>query len=483
MSQVENRYKSVVSGLKWLTLASIGGRIITFGMGIILARYYLTPAQFGLVNMAAISVMAFDLIRDFGLVEALLKREQLNDEAADTAFWLLTVFASMAAAVVIILAPHIAQVFHEPALASYLYVMCLSLVTNGLAAVPLALLQKQDRWKAYASADAVFAIAGSATVLLLAIMGAREWSLVIGIVLKGIIQTSYAWWLIKWHPKLKFSVKTAKEMLGFGKWVTAVRFPDLFMYFADNAYLGRYAGKQNLGYYSQPYNWIQQPLTLFVSQVGKALYPNLAKSHDDLERRDLFLKSYQLLCWLVVPLYAFLGCHAQLFVDVIYGPKWAPSGKILVWLCAAATVRALTADGLQGYFWASNRGKQYAWPIWVSILFIFGAMVYSQGKWDGRQIAMLFTAGISLRGIINLMLLSTKSVKLTGATVQKLMVAFWPCALLAWSCHYLVTLYIANMTLQLISSMMLYGAGILLLYVGITKKLVKLSVSRQDTNS
>ncbi len=469
MSQVEKRYKSVVSGLKWLTLASIGGRIITFGMGIILARYYLSPAQFGLVNMAAISVMAFDLLRDFGLVEALLKREQSHDDASDTAFWLLTVFAAVAAIVVIILAPYVASVFHEPTLAGYLYVMCLSLITNGLAAVPLALLQKQDRWKAYASADAVFSIAGSAVILFLAVMGAREWSLVVGMLLKGIIQTLYAWWLVKWKPKLKFSWIQAKEMLSFGKWVTAVRFPDFFMYFADNAYLGRYAGKQNLGYYSQPYNWIQQPLNLFVSQIGKALYPNLAKSHDDLERRDLFLKSYRLLCWLVVPLYAFLGFHAQLFVDVIYGPKWAPSGQILMWLCAAATVRALTADGLQGYFWASNRGKQYAWPIWLSILFIFGAMVYSQGKWDGRQIAMLFTAGISLRGIINMTLLSTKSIKLSASTLKVLLSTLWPCVVFAWGCHYLATNYIGSLAIQLVTSCLVYGVGMSLIYTRLSK--------------
>lgn len=461
MSQGETRYQSVKSGLKWLTLASIGGRIATFGMGIILARYYLTPSQFGLVNMAAISIMALDLIRDFGIIEALLKREKLDDDAINTAFWLLITFATIACIAVIALAPTIATLFHEPSLTAFLRVMCLSLLTSGLASVPLALLQRQDRWKNYASADFVFAIAGSVTTLLLALLGAREWSLVIGTVLKGVIQASYAWWLLRWHPRMSFSVSAAKEMLAFGKWVTAVRFPDFFMYFADNAYLGRYAGKQNLGYYSQPYNWIQQPLNLFVIQVGKALYPNLAKSHDDLERRDLFLRSYRVLCWLVVPTYVFLGFHAQLFVDVVYGSKWAPSGAILVWLCAAATVRALTADGLQGYFWASNRGKQYAWPLWLAIAFIFGSMLYSQGHWDGRQIAMLFTAAMSLRGFINIALLSTQAAPLTMEALSVAWSALWPCILVAYVCSHVTSAYIHQPAWRLVSSMALFGCSIL----------------------
>ncbi|MHB1460575.1 MAG: lipopolysaccharide biosynthesis protein [Armatimonadota bacterium] len=479
MTRGDTRFKSVKSGLKWLSLASIVGRIFTFGMGIVLARYYLTPAQFGIVNMAAIGIMAIDLVRDFGLVEALLKREPLDDKSIHTAMWLLTGFAAIACALMMVMAPWIATAFREPSLALYLRVMCLSLLLSGLSATPLALLQRQDRWKEYATSDFIITIVNSGSTLLFAVLGAGAWSLIYGMLAKGIIQIIYTWTVVKWKPRWIFDIKAAKEMLGFGKWVTAVRFPDFFMYVADNAYLGRYAGKQNLGYYSQPYNWISQPLNLFVLQVGKALYPNLAKSQSDIERRDLFLRSYRILCWLVIPVYVYVGIHAQLIVDVVFGSKWTQSGPIFAWLCVAAMVRALTADGVQGYFWACGRGKYYAWPQWVAIVFLIVCMVWSRGRWDGRQIAILFTAGISLRGIINIWLLSTKPVKLSRSALGVILQTLWPCVLLAWGCHYLSTHHITSMTLQLITSSLIYGAGILAMYIHSSNRM-KLSATRQD---
>ena len=472
MSQGESQYSTVKSGLTWLVMGSISSRIITFGMGIILARHYLNPSQFGLVNMCAISIMALDLVRDFGIVEALLKREKLNDDSVNTAFWLMTLFAALACMVIMISAPAVASLFHEPSMTAYLRVMCFSLLISGLTAVPLALLQRHDRWQEYASTDFIVSVAGSFITLVLAVFGAREWSLVIGSVLKGVVQAIYVWVLLKWNPKMRFSIPIAKELLAFGKWITAVRFPDFFMYFSDNAYLGRYAGKQNLGYYSQPYNWIQQPLNLFILQVAKVLYPNLAKSIDDTERCELFVKSYRLLCFLVIPTYVFLGFHAQLFVDVVYGPKWAPSGAILMWLCAAATVRALTADGLQGYFWASTRGKQYAWPLWVAVTFIFGAMIYSRGTWDGKQIAMLFTAGMSIRGTINLFLLSTPTTPLSYRIIKVIWSILWPCILIVYTSLHMATTYIPNQTLQLLTSMLCCAVIALVSFVVYRKRIV-----------
>ena len=461
MSHNDSRFKSVKSGFKWLSLASVTGRVVTFGMGICLARFYLSPSQFGLVNMAAICITAVDLIRDVGLVEALLKRDPLDDDSICTAFWLLLGFALTATLLVSVTAPLLAGAFHEPILTPYLRLLSISLILSSITAVPLALLQKSNRWKEYALSDFMVSVVASGSTLTYAICGAGAWSIILGTLTKGFVQIAYTWTVVKWRLRIQFSKQTAKQLLSFGKWITAVRFPDFFLYVTDNIYLGLYAGKQNLGYYSQPYNWISQPMNLFVFQVGKALYPNLASNQSDIERRDLFLKSYRVLCWLVIPLYVYMGVHAQLIVDVVFGPKWHKSGPILAWLCIAAISRALTADGVQGYFWACNRGKSYVWPQWIAIAFLFACMAWSRGTLNGKQIAILFTIGISIRGIINIIMLNTATAPATVRIMRCIVTALIPSVLLSLMSFYISKHISSCDCLQLLISLMTYSITIL----------------------
>ena len=202
-------------------------------------------------------------------------------------------------------------------------------------------------------------------------------------------------------------------------------------------------------------------MNLFVFQVGKALYPNLASTQSDTERRDLFLKSYQVLCWLVIPLYVYMCVHAQLIVDVVFGPKWHKSGPILAWLCITAISRALTADGVQGYFWACNRGKSYVWPQWVAITFLFACMAWSRGAWDGRQIAILFTLGICIRGVLNIILLNTATAPATVRIIRCIVTALIPSVLLSLMSFHISKHISSSNCLQLLISLMTYSITIL----------------------
>src|ERR1700678_2299808 len=171
--------KALVGGFAWTAGVKWCGQIISWIISIVVARL-LTPADFGLVGMAAIYLGLITLFSEFGVGTAIITLRDLGDETLaelHTASLMLGVLAFLLSCA---LATPLGLFFHEPRLPLVLIVTSTGFILLGYRTVPFSLLQKEMKFKLLAFLDGFQLLSQAITTGTLAVLGFKFWSLVLG---------------------------------------------------------------------------------------------------------------------------------------------------------------------------------------------------------------------------------------------------------------------------------------------------------------
>ncbi len=83
--------EKAVKGISWNLIEKFGGNMMSFVLGIILARL-LTPADYGLIGMITVFFAVASVIINGGFGEAYVQKKQVTDNDANTVFFTNLVF-------------------------------------------------------------------------------------------------------------------------------------------------------------------------------------------------------------------------------------------------------------------------------------------------------------------------------------------------------------------------------------------------------
>ena len=106
-----------------------------------------------------------------------------------------------------------------PELEDVVKVLSILLVVQGLTIVPLAVFQREMRFKALAIRETAAVIVGGALGLTLALRGAGVWALVAQQLGFAGTQLVLLWAMSAWRPGLNFSRGHARDLVGFSSGV------------------------------------------------------------------------------------------------------------------------------------------------------------------------------------------------------------------------------------------------------------------------
>ena len=137
------------SSLKWTFLMTWGDRAFGLVFTFLLAAI-LGPRDFGIVALALIYIALVQLLNEGGIQTAIVQREKLEGEHLDSAFWMNLALCLVLAAISFLLAGWWARVNDVPELEDVVKVLSILLVVQGLTIVPLAIFQREMRFKALA---------------------------------------------------------------------------------------------------------------------------------------------------------------------------------------------------------------------------------------------------------------------------------------------------------------------------------------------
>nr|QNO41761.1 lipid II flippase MurJ [Methanosarcinales archaeon ANME-2c ERB4]QNO42739.1 lipid II flippase MurJ [Methanosarcinales archaeon ANME-2c ERB4] len=336
--------KKAAYGIAWVTLSSILIRVFNFATKIILARL-LAPADFGLLAIGLLAINSMGLLRDLGFGAALIyKKDDSDHTAANTAFMLLPIIASVLFVLAYLSAPYVAMFFDTAAVEPIVRVLALTFIISSFGTVPSMLLEKELEFKKKVLPETV-PVAGYACVTIgLALHGYGVWSLVYGQIVSAVLMAVLIWVVSDWRPTFKFDRGVARELFGYGKHILGASVVIFLITNIDDAIIGRMLGMEALGFYTMAYTISNLPATQITHLVSRVMFPAYSKLQDDRDAlRRAYLKTLKYVSMLSIPAAFGIFVIAPDFVSVVLGVKWMPAVPALQVLCFFGLSRSIAA--------------------------------------------------------------------------------------------------------------------------------------------
>ena len=311
-----------IKSVKWTALAEIVSRSAAPLVMLILASL-LTPEDFGIVGVAMIVIGLAQILQDFGFEKTLIQRETEVKESANIVFWSNMAFGILVYLILFLGAPLIADFFHETKVVDVLRVLCLQIILISLTTVHFALLQREFKFKQLFFVRFGVAFVPGIVAIPLALIGYGVWALVWGMLAGGIIQVILFWRISDWRPELSFDVPLARQLFGFGVWVTLEALLGWLIVWGDSIVLGHFLGVSELGVYRVGTTFIMLVFGVFFNPLRSVAYSSFSRLQSNAEElKRSFLKTTGLISAISLPIGFGLALIAYPISSLIFGYKW-----------------------------------------------------------------------------------------------------------------------------------------------------------------
>ncbi len=317
----------------WCTARSGIEQGFSFVIFLFLGRL-LTPDDFGLVALAAGIVEVLRLLSWVGLYEAVIRVPQLDEAAADSAFWTSVTLGAVLAAGVVLAAPAVAAFFAQPALKSVIRVMSLIVVVSALGIVHTGRLARNFGHKALAMRALAANFAGGLAAMAVILAGGGMWALVAQRLAAEAIQTVAAWTALPWVPRFRFSPAAVRHMAGFCARVTVANLVNGANMRVQEALVGTYlpiAAVGSLRVAGRLTELFQQLVFMPANQVSMVTFSRLQEDRSSLQRA--YVQAIRLSGLVAFPCFLALAATGPDLVPWLFGSQWRASAPILQALC------------------------------------------------------------------------------------------------------------------------------------------------------
>jgi PST family polysaccharide transporter len=302
----------------------------------------LSPEDFGLQGMVVVVIGFLGLFRDAGLGMATIQRLEVTHQQTSTLFWINVAVGAILATLCTALAPALVAFYHEPRLYWVAVVSGTTFMFNGLSAQHSALLQRSMRFVTQAKIDVLSLIVGSATGIVMALLGCRYWSLVGMAMASSIVGAAAVLLAVPWLPGPPSRRSGIRSMLHFGGLATCNSLVVFLAWNAEKLLLGRFWGADALGIYGRAFQLVTLPVQQLNTAVTNVAFPALSRIQHDADRlARSFLKGYSLLISSTIPITITCALFAEEIVRIVLGAKWMEAAPIFRLLAPVALVFAV----------------------------------------------------------------------------------------------------------------------------------------------
>jgi len=333
--------RSLLHGLAWTGAAKWGTQALNWAASLIVARL-LSPDDYGLVAMAGLYLGLVTLLSEFGLSTAVLNLRDTTAQEIAQANSLAVLFGVLGFGTSCVMAIPLSRFFSAPQLSPVILIMSSTFIIAAFKTVPFALLQRELRFKSLALIEASQSLLLAFSMIGLALLGLRYWTLVLGGVLSAIFSTA-AMLRVRSVPFAWPQLGSLRRVVTFSSHILITRLSWYAYSNADVLVAGRVLGKTALGLYNVGWMLANVPLektTTLVGQVTPAFFSAVQTDLSSLRR--YLLRITEGLAFITFPASMGLALVARDFVLVFLGAKWLGAVIPLQLLAAYAAFRSIT---------------------------------------------------------------------------------------------------------------------------------------------
>lgn len=325
---------SAISGIKWNLLGGISASICSLVIGIVLARI-LGPKPYGQVIIATVIYGFINLFVDGGFGQALIQRPNIDSTDIRRTFTCQVGLGACTTALVYVLAPWIARLFHDPSAAHVIQAMSMMMTIQSTGLVSAALLRREMKFKIIQYSGVASYLFGYLAVgIPLAVNGAGVWSLVLAYLSQCLLNSLFLYAASR-HPITPIFGFPDRSISTFGVTTVANNIVNWGHSNLDNMAVSR-LGPVALGLYGRACNFAYQPVGTVVNGLQSVLFSSVARVQ---ERKRLMHDTTLAVIGIVFPLLgAAYGTFALIPATTVlglYGNKWVGVIPLVVPLALA----------------------------------------------------------------------------------------------------------------------------------------------------
>ena len=313
----------VTKGTVWVVSQNVFGRLLQLGMLAVLARL-IGPGEIGLVGIALLVLSATRKLTQIGLEDAIIQQGEDDVDHYLNTTWVLQVLRGVAiAGALFVVAPFVADVFHEQRATALVRAIGLSPLLFGLTNPGIVYFQKDLEFHK----DFVYKLSGEFAMVVVAVGFAlvepTAWAYVTGYVVADVVRLVLSYVIHPFRPGLEFDREAAGDLVSYGKWITGSSVLYFLYSQGDDAFVAWYLGPASLAFYQYAYRFSNAPATELTQVVSSVMFPVFSKLQTDRQLlRDTFLRSLRLAIFVALPMSCGIAIVAPSFVRAFLGPEW-----------------------------------------------------------------------------------------------------------------------------------------------------------------
>lgn len=334
---------SISSGMRWAG-TSQAGRVALQFVGIVFLARLLTPADYGLMAMAATVTAFAALLRDMGTGAGLIHTKLLRHRLVNAVFWFNVALGLLLALAVAALASLAATAFEDPRLQPLLFTLAPLFPIASLGITHQSLLERESGFRTLAKIELTAGLFGLVAALLLAWRGAGVYALVAQGIVAAVSMTVLLWRSLNWRPTARPRWRELKRLFSYSGNLILFNIANYFQRNADTMLIGRFIGTAELGFYNIAYRVLLFPLQNMTFVVSRAMFPAYSRHQDG--THDIathYLTTLGTIAFCTAPLMALAWALREPFIFVLLGPEWSTSANVLAWLAPVGFLQSIVS--------------------------------------------------------------------------------------------------------------------------------------------
>jgi len=340
---VDSINRSVISGLKWVTVSRVLAQALTWINTFFVIRL-LSPTDFGLAALAGIFANFLSLMNELGFSVTLVRWQIRDEETLRHVFGALLLVGIVFTLGLLLAAPVFGVLTKEPRIVPLIRFISIQFLTMSFAVIPQARLSMDMRFKQLGIADVIASVMGAAVTLVVALRGGGAWSLIVGTValtvsrtvLLNIFSSSLR------APRLQWA--KLRHLAGFSGLVLLEKTLWYWYMQIDSFVVGRFLGAAELGVYAVGRQLTNIPLERAMGIINSVALPAFSLVQGDRDRvRAGYLKILRLGAAYAFPVFWGLAAVSDPLVRLVIGAKWIASVMVIQLLCISMPLRMLNS--------------------------------------------------------------------------------------------------------------------------------------------
>ncbi|WP_081688925.1 oligosaccharide flippase family protein [Inquilinus limosus] len=403
----------VVRAAPWAAAEAVSNAVTGFA-SVLVAGWFLAPADIGRAGIAISIVTLLGLISGFGIQESLVRHRSVHTSVTDTAFTGLVGIAVAAVAVCCLAAIPVGWLYSDPQVPSLLMAMSLLLLLNAAIAVPVAILTRKMRANVLTRRMMLARVAQVLGIAVLGHAGFGAWAMIGGMLLSNALSVAVLWAAMPRRPRFRFNAHEFRSLSSFGG---SISLEMLLWQGTSRAFalmVGYFHGPAALGYFQFAQRLVEEAGNLIQGNIvrfGLSFFSDLERSSRDPSR--VFLAATGLITAVGGPMFIGLLLVAPDLVPLAFGAKWTPAAPLVQ--IFAATWFFLLSRALAGPLLRA-KGRQNA-----LVLYAFAACVITLGSGliTAQMSLVAVTLGWASRNLVSLPWSYTLVARYGGITVTQ----------------------------------------------------------------